>query len=123
MYAIRSYYADIAILRTLGASPMSILMIFVLQGAVIGLVGLLAGVVGGILLATNLDVVIPALESLLHTTLWNKEIYYINEMPSEVLASDVILITSVSFALTVFATWYPSRRASRVNPAEALRYE
>jgi lipoprotein-releasing system permease protein len=120
---VQEKYADIAILRTLGASPMSILMIFVFQGAVIGLVGLVVGVVGGILLATNLDVVIPALESLLHTTLWNKEIYYINEMPSKVLASDVILITSVSFALTVFATWYPSRRAARVNPAEALRYE
>lgn len=121
--AVQEKYADIAILRTLGASPGSIMLIFVLQGAIIGLVGLLAGVVGGIALASNLDVVIPALEHLLGTTLWNKEIYYINEMPSKVLWSDVITITSVSFFLTLFATLYPSWRASRVNPAEALRYE
>jgi lipoprotein-releasing system permease protein len=120
---VQEKYADIAILRTLGASPTSILAIFVLQGAIIGLVGLVAGVVGGIALASNLDVVIPALEAVFHTTLWNKEIYYIDEMPSKVLGSDILLITSVSFALTVFATWYPSRRAARVNPAEALRYE
>ena len=121
--AVQEKYADIAILRTLGASPGSIMSIFILQGAIIGLVGLLAGVVGGIALASNLDVVIPALESVLGTTLWNKEIYYINEMPSKVLSSDVITITTVSFVLTLVATLYPSWRASRVNPAEALRYE
>jgi len=121
--AVQEKYADIAILRTLGASPGSIMSIFILQGAIIGLVGLLAGVVCGIALATNLDVVIPALESLLGTTLWNKEIYYISEMPSKVLSSDVISITTVSFVLTLLATLYPSWRASRVNPAEALRYE
>lgn len=121
--AVQEKTADIAILRTLGASPGSIMSIFILQGAIIGIVGLLAGVVGGIALATNLDVVIPALERLLGTTLWNKEIYYVTEMPSKVLSSDVITITTVSFVLTLIATLYPSWRASRVNPAEALRYE
>ncbi|KAA3653796.1 MAG: lipoprotein-releasing ABC transporter permease subunit [Proteobacteria bacterium] len=121
--AVQEKTADIAILRTLGASPGSIMSIFILQGAIIGIVGLLAGVVGGIALATNLDVVIPALERLLGTTLWNKEIYYVTEMPSKVLSSDVITITTVSFVLTLVATLYPSWRASRVNPAEALRYE
>ncbi|QID17854.1 lipoprotein-releasing ABC transporter permease subunit [Nitrogeniibacter mangrovi] len=121
--AVQEKYADIAILRTLGASPRSIMAIFILQGGIIGIVGLLVGVIGGIALATNLDVVIPALEHLLGTTLWNKEIYYINEMPSQVLASDVIGITSTSFILTLLATLYPSWRAARVNPAEALRYE
>ncbi len=121
--AVQEKYADIAILRTLGASPGSIMSIFILQGAIIGLVGLLAGVIGGIALANNLDVVIPALERLLGTTLWNKEIYYVTEMPSKVLSADVITITTVSFVLTLVATLYPSWRASRVNPAEALRYE
>ncbi len=121
--AVQEKYADIAILRTLGASPGSIMVVFVLQGAIIGVVGLVAGVVGGLLLANNLDVVIPAIEAVTGATLWNKEIYYISELPSKVLPSDVITITSLSFVLTLLATLYPSWRASRVNPAEALRYE
>ena len=115
--------ADIAILRTLGASPASVMAIFVLQGSIIGLVGLAAGVAGGLAIAHNLDVVIPALETLTGATLWNKEIYYINELPSKVLPADVIGIVSVSFMLTLLAALYPSWRASKVNPAEALRYE
>ena len=121
--AVQEKYADIAILRTLGASPRSIMAIFILQGTIIGLVGLAGGTLGGIALASNLDVVIPFLENLLGTVLWNKEVYYINEMPSQVLASDVWLITSVSFVLTLLAAIYPSWRAARINPAEALRYE
>ena len=97
--------------------------IFVLQGAIIGLVGLAVGVAGGLLLANNLDVVIPALEGITGATLWNKEVYYISELPSKVLPADVVTIVSVSFVLTLVATLYPSWRASRVNPAEALRYE
>ena len=121
--AVQEKLADIAILRTLGASPGSVMQIFVLQGAIIGLVGLIAGVLGGLLLANNLDVVIPWLEAVTGATLWNKEIYYISELPSKVLASDVVTIVSLSFVLTLIATLYPSWRASRVNPAEALRYE
>ena len=121
--AVQEKNADIAILRTLGASPGSIMTIFVLQGAVIGFVGLIGGVIGGLLLANNLDVVIPWLEAVTGATLWNKEIYYIKDLPSKVLASDVISIVSVSFVLILVATLYPSWRASRVNPAEALRYE
>lgn len=121
--AVQEKYADIAILRTLGASPASIMAIFVLQGTVIGFVGLAAGVAGGLAIAHNLDVVIPALEALTGATLWNKEIYYINELPSQVLAADVVSIVTVSFVLTLLAALYPSWRASRVNPAEALRYE
>lgn len=121
--AVQEKLADIAILRTLGASPGSIMSVFVLQGATIGLVGLAGGVAGGLLLANNLDVVIPALETITGMTLWNKEIYYISELPSKVLPADVITIVSVSFVLTLVATLYPSWRASRVNPAEALRYE
>ncbi|TAH44878.1 MAG: lipoprotein-releasing ABC transporter permease subunit [Betaproteobacteria bacterium] len=121
--AVQEKYADIAILRTLGASPASIMTVFVLQGTIIGLVGLAAGVIGGLLIAHNLDVVIPALEAITGMTLWNKEVYYINELPSKVLWSDVVSIVSVSFVLTLLAALYPSWRASKVNPAEALRYE
>lgn len=121
--AVQEKYADIAILRTLGASPGSIMTIFVLQGSIIGLVGLLAGLAGGLAIAHNLDVVIPALEMITGATLWNKEVYYINELPSKVLASDVVSILTVSFVLTLLAALYPSWRASKVNPAEALRYE
>ncbi|PKO49803.1 MAG: lipoprotein-releasing system transmembrane subunit LolC, partial [Betaproteobacteria bacterium HGW-Betaproteobacteria-21] len=121
--AVQEKYADIAILRTLGASPGSIMTIFVLQGSIIGLVGLVAGLLGGLAIAHNLDVVIPALETITGATLWNKEIYYINELPSKVLMSDVVSILTVSFTLTLLAALYPSWRASKVNPAEALRYE
>ncbi|MDY0073311.1 MAG: lipoprotein-releasing ABC transporter permease subunit [Thauera sp.] len=121
--AVQEKSADIAILRTLGASPASIMGVFVLQGSLIGLIGLAAGVAGGLLLANNLDVVIPALETITGATLWNKEIYYIKELPSKVLSSDVVSIVSVSFVLSLLAALYPSWRASRVNPAEALRYE
>lgn len=121
--AVQEKYADIAILRTLGASPASIMTVFVLQGTIIGFVGLAAGVIGGLLIAHNLDVVIPALEAVTGMTLWNKEVYYINELPSKVLWSDVVSIVSVSFLLTLLAALYPSWRASKVNPAEALRYE
>jgi len=121
--AVQEKRADIAILRTLGAGPRSVMAIFVLQGAIIGVVGLLAGVAGGMVLAANLDVVIPAIETLTGATLWNKEVYLISEIPSQVLASDVVKIVTLSFVLTLVATLYPSWRASRVNPAEALRYE
>ncbi|MBK6973446.1 MAG: lipoprotein-releasing ABC transporter permease subunit [Sterolibacteriaceae bacterium] len=121
--AVRDKRADIAILRTLGASPRSVMTIFIIQGLIIGLVGLALGVIGGFVLASNLDVVIPAIEKLSGTTLWSKEVYYISELPSKVLPSDVVSIVSIAFVLTLISTLYPSWRASRINPAEALRYE
>jgi lipoprotein-releasing system permease protein len=121
--AVTDKEADIAILRTLGAAPGSIMTVFIIQGALIGVVGLGLGVIGGLLLANNLDTAVPALERLLGMQLWNKEIYYITELPSEVLWSDVASIVGLSFVLTLVATIYPSWRAARINPAEALRYE
>lgn len=115
--------ADIAILRTLGAPPFSIMTIFVIQGSFIGVVGLAAGLAGGLSIALNLDAVIPALETLFGMTLWDKSIYFISELPSKVLASDVITILTVSFFLTLIAAIYPSWRAACTKPAEALRYE
>ncbi len=121
--AVTDKQADIAILRTLGASPASVMALFVVHGALIGGIGLVAGVGGGIALALNVDVVVPALESLLGIHFLAKDVYYISELPSDLQWSDVWLVSGVSFLLTLVATLYPSWRASRVNPAEALRYE
>ena len=115
--------ADIAILRTLGASPGSILRIFVIQGTLIGVIGLAMGVAGGIALALNVDVVVPFLERLFGIQFLAKDVYYISDLPSDLHWSDVWIIASTSFVLTVLATLYPSWRAARTNPAEALRYE
>ncbi|MBL8481471.1 MAG: lipoprotein-releasing ABC transporter permease subunit [Rhodocyclaceae bacterium] len=121
--AVTDKEADIAILRTLGASPASIMVVFVIQGLVIGLVGLALGVAGGLALSWNLDVAVPALERLLGVTLWNKEVYFISELPSQVQWPDVYVIVSVAFVLVLISTLYPSWRAARVDPAQALRYE
>ena len=115
--------ADIAILRTLGASPRSVMGIFVVQGALAGIVGTLAGVALGLLVAFNIDVIVPALERALSTSFLPGSIYVISRMPSQPLASDIVPIALISLALAFVATLYPSWRASRVNPAEALRYE
>ena len=97
--------------------------IFIVQGALIGFIGLGLGVLGGVTLALNIDVVVPFIERLLGTQLFSKEVYYINSLPSELQWKDVVTITAVSFVLSLVATLYPSWRASRINPAEALRYE
>jgi lipoprotein-releasing system permease protein len=115
--------SDIAILRTLGASPASVMTVFIVQGVIVGVIGLALGVAGGLALAWNLDVVIPALETVLGIELWNKQVYFISHLPAEVQWPDVIVIAGISFLLTLVATLYPSWRASRLNPAEALRYE
>lgn len=115
--------ADIAILRTLGASPGSIMGVFVVQGAAVGVIGTLAGLLLGLGVAFNIDVIVPALESLLQASFLPKDIYLISRMPSEPLASDIVPIGFISLVLAFVATLYPSWRASRVNPAEALRYE
>jgi lipoprotein-releasing system permease protein len=121
--AVTDKQADIAILRTLGASPRSIMQVFIVQGALIGVVGLLAGVGGGVALALNIDVVVPAIEHALGIQFLAKDVYYISELPSDLQWGDVGVISGVSFVLTLLATLYPSWRAARVNPAEALRYE
>ncbi len=121
--AVTDKQPDIAILRTLGASPASIMKIFVVQGALIGVIGTLIGVAGGMLLALNIDVVVPFMERALNVQFLAKEVYYISELPSDLHRSDIVVITLVSLLLSLLATLYPSWRASRVNPAQALRYE
>ena len=115
--------ADIAILRTLGASPGSIMGVFVVQGAMVGVIGTLAGLLLGLGIAHNIDVIVPAIERLLHTTFLPKDIYLISRMPSDPQSRDIVPIAVISLILAFVATLYPSWRASRVNPAEALRYE
>ncbi|TQN04109.1 lipoprotein-releasing system permease protein [Acidovorax temperans] len=115
--------ADIAILRTLGASPKSIMGIFVVQGAMVGVIGTCVGLLLGLGIAANIDVIVPAIERALNASFLPKDIYLISKMPSEPQASDIVPIGVISLVLAFVATLYPSWRASRVNPAEALRYE
>ena len=121
--AVTDKQADIAILRTLGASPGSILAIFLVQGMMIGLIGLFAGVTGGVMLALNVETVVPAIERLLGIQFLAKDVYYISDLPSDLHWRDVFTISGVSFLLTLLAAIYPSGRAAKVSPAEALRYE
>ena len=115
--------ADIAILRTLGASPASIMGIFVVQGAMVGVIGTFAGLALGLGVAFNIDVIVPALEQLLGASFLPKDIYLISRMPSEPQQADIVPVAIISLVLAFLATLYPSWRASKVNPAEALRYE
>jgi lipoprotein-releasing system permease protein len=115
--------ADIAILRTLGASPGSIMGIFVVQGAMVGVIGTLAGLALGLGVAFNIDVIVPALEQLLGATFLPKDIYLISRMPSDPQQADILPVAVIALVMAFVATLYPSWRASQVNPAEALRYE
>lgn len=121
--AVTDKQPDIAILRTLGASPRSIMKIFIVQGTLIGVFGTLLGVVGGVLLAYNVSDVIALVERLFSVQFLSREVYYISEIPSDPQMADIVTVATVSFVLTLLATIYPSYRASKVNPAEALRYE
>jgi len=115
--------SDIAILRTLGASPRSIMAIFILQGGLIGIFGTLLGVAGGLLLACNLDVIVPAIERTFGVHFLDPSIYFISALPSDPQAGDIVPIALISLLLSLVATLYPSWRASRVQPAQALRYD
>ncbi len=115
--------ADIAILRTLGATPRSIMGIFVVQGAAVGVVGTLAGLGLGLLVAYNVGIIVPAIEKLFNASFLPRDIYLISRMPSDPQSADIVPITVIALVLAFVATLYPSWRASRVNPAEALRYE
>jgi lipoprotein-releasing system permease protein len=115
--------ADIAILRTLGASPRSIMGIFMVQGALSGIMGTLGGLGLGLLISFNVDVIVPFIEHLLGVRFLPGSIYLISHMPSDPQTGDIVPIAVISLVLSLAATLYPSWRASRVQPAEALRYE
>lgn len=121
--AVTDKESDIAILRTLGASPRSIMKIFIVQGTFIGVFGTVFGVVGGMLLAYNVGEVVAFIESLFNVQFLSREIYYISKIPTDPQMADITTVAVTSFVLSLLATIYPSYRASKVNPAEALRYE
>jgi lipoprotein-releasing system permease protein len=121
--AVKDKQADIAILRTLGAAPGSILQIFIIQGLLIGLIGTLSGVLLGVVTALNIDVIVPAIENTFRIKFLSKDVYMIPELPSDLQLGDVISVALMGLGLSFLATIYPSWRAARLNPAEALRYE
>ena len=120
---VKEKQADIAILRTLGASEGSIMSIFVIQGTIVGVVGVAAGIAAGLLVAYNVGEIVSAIEGLLGVAFLPKEIYFISNMPSDPRLSDIVPIAICSLVLSLAATLYPSWRAARTQPAEALRYE
>ena len=121
--AVTEKRADIAILRTLGASPASVMQVFVVQGAVIGVVGTLAGLVLGVATALNVGTLVPAIESFFNVKFLAKDVYLIPDLPSDVHATDVVVTAAIALVLSLVAAVLPSWRAAKVNPAEALRYE
>ena len=121
--AVTDKQSDIAILRTLGASPRSIMKIFIVQGTFIGVFGTILGLLGGVLLAYNVGEVVAFIEWVFNVQFLSREVYYISEIPTDPQLADIVTVASVSFVLSLLATIYPSYRASKVNPVEALRYE
>ena len=123
MMVVTDKQADIAILRTLGMSPLSVMWVFMVQGTLIGLIGTLLGLVSGVAVASNIDVIIPALEQFFQTQFLPRGVYPITDLPSEMKQADIIKISLLSFGISVIATLYPALRASKTRPAEALSYE
>jgi len=121
--AVTDKRADIAIMRTFGASPASIMTIFIVQGALIGVVGTIVGGFFGVLIALNISTIVPFIEHLFNVQFLAKDVYYISELPSHLIWNDVVTIVAMSFLLSLLATLYPSWKASQMNPAEALRYD
>jgi lipoprotein-releasing system permease protein len=120
---VRDKHPDIAILRTLGASPKMIMQIFIVQGAIVGVIGTLIGVVGGVLLALNIGTVVTTIETAFGFRVLSPEVYFLSSLPSDLKWADVWVTALISLVLALLATLYPSYNASQVNPAEALRYE
>jgi lipoprotein-releasing system permease protein len=123
MMLVTDKQADIAILRTLGATPLSIMGTFMVQGVLVGFVGIGVGVGLGSLLSWKLPVIVKWIEHTFHVTFLSPDVYYISELPSQLMASDVGWVTLITFGFSLLATLYPAWRASRTQPAQALRYE
>jgi len=115
--------ADIAILRTYGALPKTILKIFMVQGVIVGVIGTALGLIGGILLAANVTSIVNWLQATLQVELLASNVYFIDYLPSKILPHDLLVITTIALVLSFLATIYPAWKASKVQPAEALRYE
>ena len=115
--------ADIAILRTLGLTPGGVMQVFMVQGSLIGIIGTVAGVIGGITLTMNLESILDLIEKIFNVTLLPPDVYYITGLPYDLRPDDVTIIACVALAMSFLATLYPAWRAARTQPAEALRYE
>ncbi|NEK63020.1 MAG: FtsX-like permease family protein, partial [Xanthomonas perforans] len=115
--------ADIAILRTLGLSPGGVMQVFMVQGSLIGFMGTFMGVIGGIVLTFNLERILGVIETIFSVKLLPEDVYYITGLPTDMQTQDVVVITVVALVMSFLATLYPAWRASRTQPAEALRYE
>lgn len=114
---------DIAVLRTIGATPLSIQIIFIIQGLIIGIVGSVSGGILGVIASLNIDVIVPFFESLFGFKFFPADIYYISNIPSDLHWGDVWLVSGIAFIMTLVATLYPAKKASQIEPAEALRYD
>ena len=123
MMVVNEKEADIAILRTIGATPQMIMGIFMVQGAIVGVIGTLLGVVGGITLALNVTDLVDWIQRVFNVQFLSSSVYFVNYLPSELQASDIIRISLAALFLSLLATLYPAWRASRTEPVEALRYE
>ncbi|MBD7955217.1 lipoprotein-releasing ABC transporter permease subunit [Stenotrophomonas sp. Sa5BUN4] len=115
--------ADIAILRTLGLTPRGVMGVFMVQGSLIGIIGTVAGVIGGITLTLNLERILGAIEAVFNVKLLPEDVYYITGLPTDMQTADIVVITVVALLMSFLATLYPAWRAARTQPAEALRYE
>jgi lipoprotein-releasing system permease protein len=115
--------ADIAILRTLGLTPAGVMQVFMVQGSLIGIIGTVAGVIGGITLTLNLERILGAIETVFNIKLLPEDVYYITGLPTDMQAPDIVIITITALVMSFLATLYPAWRAARTQPAEALRYE
>jgi lipoprotein-releasing system permease protein len=115
--------ADIAILRTLGLTPAGVMQVFMVQGSLIGIIGTVAGVIGGITLTLNLERILGAIETVFNVKLLPEDVYYITGLPTDMQTPDIIIITITALVMSFLATLYPAWRAARTQPAEALRYE
>ena len=123
MMVVTDKQADIAVLRTLGASPNSIMKIFVIQGTVVGIIGIVFGVLGGVWLAGNIEIIVTTVEQFLRVKFLSPDVYYISELPSDLRWRDVVVTAALAFLFTVTSTIYPAWRAAQTQPAVALRYE
>jgi lipoprotein-releasing system permease protein len=123
MMVVNEKEADIAILRTFGATPRTIMAIFIVQGGIIGILGTLLGLIGGVLLALNVTTIVNGIQDLFHIQFLSSDVYFVDYLPSKIEMSDILKICGASLVLSLLATIYPAWRASKTDPVESLRYE